>query len=206
MIRGLLALTVAVVLILVFHVPSTRDAQFFLDQIKAEHALTTAHWGPDIATRILRQASDTKMGSTGLLPIPSATDGPQFRDTSAAVTREMNEVNQRLFGNRYFQSIRQLQALASYRLSHLMYWLPWFAAFLLANLADGALHRRIRSKGLNAASPEAFGLLATAATLVVCATGVALLLPTLGPPVMWPSMLAIGAALIGQLLASFHTR
>lgn len=206
MIRGLLALTVVVVLILVFYVPSTRDAQFFLDQIKSEHALTTAHWGQDIATRILRQASDTKMGSTGLLPIPSAADGPRFRDAGDAVTREMNEVNQRLFGNRYFQSIRQLQALASYRLSHLMYWLPWFAAFLLANLADGALHRRIRSKGLNAANPEAFGLLATAATLVVCATGVALLLPTLGPPVMWPSMLAIGAALIGQLLASFHTR
>lgn len=206
MIRALLALTVVVVLILVFYVPSTRDPQFFLDQIKAEHALTTAHWGQDIAMQILLRSFDTKMESTGLLPIPSATDGPRFEDASAAVTREMNEVNQRLFGNRYFQSIRQLQALASYRLSHLMYWLPWFAAFLLANLADGALHRRIRSKGLNAANPEAFGLLATAATLVVCATGVALLLPTLGPPVMWPSMLAIGAALIGQLLASFHTR
>ena len=206
MIRGLLALTVVVVLILVFYVPSTREPQFFLDQIKAEHALTTAHWGQDIATQILRQASDTKAPSTGLLPIPSATDGPRFSDASAAVTREMKEVNERLFGNRYFQSIRQLQALASYRLSNLMYWLPWFVVFLLANLADGALYRRIRSKGLNAANPEAFGLLATAATLVVCATGVALLLPTLDPPVMWPSMLAIGAVLIGQLLASFHTR
>ena len=206
MIRSLLALTVVVVLILVFYVPSTRDPQFFLGQMKNEHALTTAHWGQGIATQILLRSSDTKMGSTGLLPIPSATDGPQFRDTSAAVTREMNEVNQRLFGNRYFQSIRQLQALASYRLSHLLYWLPWFVVFLLANLADGALYRRIRSKGLNAANPEAFGLLATAATLVVCATGIALLLPTLDPPVMWPSMLAIGAVLIGQLLASFHTR
>lgn len=206
MIRGLLALTVVVVLILVFYVPSTRDAQFFLDQIKSEHALTTAHWGQDIATRILIRASDTKMGSTGLLPIPSAADSPRLRDAGDAVTREMNEVNQRLFGNRYFQSIRQLQALAGYRLSHLMYWLPWFVVFLIANLADGALYRRIRSKGLNAANPEAFGLLATAATLVVCATGVALLLPTLDPPVMWPSMLAIGAALIGQVLASFHTR
>ena len=206
MIRSLLALTVVVVLILVFYVPSTRDAPFFLDKIQAEHALTTAHWGQDIATRILRQASDTKIESAGLLPIPSATDGPRFRDASDAVTREMNEVNQRLFGNRYFQSIRQLQALASYRLSHLLYWLPWFVVFLIANLADGALYRRLRSKGLNGANPEAFGLLATAATMVVCATGVALLLPTLDPPVMWPSMLAIGAALIGQLLASFHTR
>ncbi len=206
MIRGLLALTVVVVLILVFYVPSTKDAHFFLDQMQAEHELTARHWGPEIATKILQRATKAHLESPALLPIPIATDGPRFVGASAAVTREMDDVNQRLFGNRYFLSIKHLQTLASYRLSHLLYWLPWFAAFILANLVDGGLNRLVRSKGLNAANPETFALLATAVTLVVCTTGVALLLPIPDPPGLWPSLLAICAVLNGQVLASFHNR
>lgn len=206
MIRALLVLTVLVVLILVFYIPSTRDAQFFRDRMQAEDALTATLWGPEIATRIRSRSPDVLAPSSVLFPIPQAADGPRLGNANKAVAREMDAVNLRLFGNRYFESIRQLQTLAGYRLSHLTYWLPWLAAFLAASLADGGHVHQIRSRGLDANSPETFGLLATLVTLVICATIVALLLPTSNPPGLWPCLLVFFAVLSGRLLASFHAR
>lgn len=206
MIRALLAVTVLVVLILVFYIPSTRDAQFFRDRMQAEDALATTLWGPEIAARIRSRSPDAPAPSSMLFPIPQAADGPRLGNASKAVAREMDVVNLRLFGNRYFESIRQLQTLADYRLSHLLYWLPWLAAFLVASLADGGWSRKIRSRDLDANSPETFGLLAILVTLVICATIVALLLPTSNPPGLWPCLLVFFAVLSGRLLASFHAR
>ncbi|MCZ4314751.1 DUF4400 domain-containing protein [Comamonadaceae bacterium G21597-S1] len=206
MIRALLAVTVLVVLILVFYIPSTRNAQFFRDRMQAEDALTATLWGPKIANRIRSRSSDAPAPSSVLFPIPQAAAGPRLGNANKAVAREMDAVNLRLFGNRYFESIRQLQTLAGYRLSHLTYWLPWLAAFLAASLADGGHVRQIRSRGLDANSPETFGLLATLVTLVTCATIVSLFLPTSNPPGLWPCLLALVAVLSGRLLASFHVR
>jgi Domain of unknown function (DUF4400) len=206
MIRALLALTVLVVLILVFYIPSTRDAHFFRNRMQAEDGQTATLWGPEIAARIRSRSPDALAPSSVLLPIPQVADGPRLGNANKAVAREMDAVNLRLFGNRYFESIRQLQRLAGYRLSHVLYWLPWLAALLVASLADGGHVRQIRSRGLDANSPETFGLLATLVTLVICATIVALLLPTSNPPGLWPCLEALVAVLTGRLLASFHAR
>ncbi|WP_204320014.1 DUF4400 domain-containing protein, partial [Klebsiella pneumoniae] len=58
----------------------------------------------------------------------------------------MASVNQRLFGNSYFRAIDALVLLAAFRLSAMLEWLPWMAAFLAAAIADGAISRVIKSK------------------------------------------------------------
>lgn len=81
----------------------------------------------------------------------------------------MSEVNTRLFNNPYFRSIDTLLALATYRFSAFVEWLPVLLVFMVAALFDGFLLRIIKSKEFLQHNPEMYALQACAAIVTVCA-------------------------------------
>ena len=123
-----------------------------------------------------------------------------------AVAREMASVNQRLFGNSYFRAIDALVLLAAFRLSAMLEWLPWMAAFVAAAMLDGAISRVIKSKEFLHHDPERFALYASVSILLACAAVVALVLPVGVHPLVSPGVVATLAVLWGRSVAHFHRR
>lgn len=122
------------------------------------------------------------------------------------MAHEMASVNQRLFDNAYFRSIDALVLLAAFRLSTLLEWLPWLAAFALAVLADGWVVRLIKSKEFKQHDPELFALYACLAIVVACATVVGFVVPLTLHPLVMPAIPIAISALLSRALASFHRR
>ena len=206
MIRVVTVVSLLSLLVLVLYLPSAHPPERFLTQLRTEHQATAAFWGETPALRILSRALGMQDAARQATPVPSAADAPPSSALGGAVAHEMASVNQRLFDNAYFRSIDALVLLAAFRLSTLLEWLPWLAAFALAVLVDGGIVRLIKSKEFRQHDPELFALFACLAIAVACATVVGFVIPlTLHPLVMPAVPIAIGV-LVSRALASFHRR
>ncbi len=118
----------------------------------------------------------------------------------------MADINQRLFNNSYCRSIDTLLALAIWRLSTLIEWLPALVAFMLAPLLDGFLMRIVKAKEFLQHSTEMFALYVCATIMTACATILIFVLPiTLHPLVLSAVPIAIDV-FASRALADFHLR
>lgn len=206
MIRVVAVLSLLVLLVLVLYVPSAHPPAHFLAQLRAEHEAATAYWGSDPATRMLDRAMSMQSSAAEVTPIPTAQDAPSPAGVNGAVSREMSSVNQRLLNNTYFRSVDALLLLASYRLSTVLEWLPWLAAFTLAAVVDGGFARLIKAKEFLQHDPEMFALYASLGILTLCATVVGFVLPVTLPPLLLPCVPLVVGALAGRALGCFHRR
>ena len=193
-------------LVLVLYLPSAHPPERFLAQIRSEHQAMEEIWGETPALRILDRALGLQGAARESTPIPPTAGTSAASGVDGAVAREMASVNQRLFGNSYFRAIDALVLLAAIRLSAMLEWLPWMAAFLVAAVADGAISRVIKSKEFLHHDPERFALYASVSILLACAAVVALVLPVGVHPLVSPSVVATLAVLWGRSVAHFHRR
>ena len=97
-------------------------------------------------------------------------------------------------------------SLAAFRLSTLLEWLPWLAAFASAVLADGWIVRVIKSKEFRQHDPELFALYACLAIVVACATVVGFVVPVTLHPLVMPVVPIAISVLLSRAVASFHRR
>lgn len=206
MIRFVSTTSLVVLLVLVLYLPSAYPPERFIDQLRTEYALTVEFWGRDHALRILSRMLDWQSAAKQGSPIPSPTDAPAPNPVDLAVAKQMADVNYRLFNNPYFRSIDTLFALATYRLSVLIEWMPALGVFILAALFDGFLVRIVKAKEFLQHNPEMFALHACAAIMMACSTILAFVLPvTLHPLVFSAVPIAIGV-FVSRALADFHRR
>lgn len=206
MIRTSAMLSLVILLILVLYVPSAHPPERFVAQLRAEHEAAAVYWGSDSATRMLDRAVSMQETTASITPIPATKDAPSPSGMNVAVSREMSSVNQRLFNNTYFRSVDALLLLASYRLSTLLEWLPWQAAFILAAIADGGFARLIKAKEFLQHDPEMFALYASLGIVMVCATVIGFVLPATLHPLLLPCVPLLVGVLAGRALGCFHRR
>lgn len=206
MIRIVAVVSLLCLLVLVLYLPSAHPPERFLVQLRTEHQSTTAFWGEAPALRILSRALGLQDLARQATPVPSATDAPPATAVGGAVAHEMKSVNQRLFNNAYFRSIDALVLLAAFRLSSLIEWLPWLAAFAIAVMVDGAIRRLIKSKEFRQHDPELFALYACLAIVTACATVVGFVIPLTLHPLVMPGVAIAISVLLSRALASFHRR
>jgi uncharacterized membrane protein len=118
----------------------------------------------------------------------------------------MSQMSVRLFNNQYFKSIGALFALATYRFSAFVEWLPYLSVFVLAAFLDGFIRRIVKSKEFLQHNPELFALHASLVILIACGTVVAFVLPV----TVHPLLLALVPASIGIFgslaVANYHHR
>ena len=206
MIRVVTIAALLCLLVLVLYLPSAHPPERFLAQIRTEHQAMEELWGEAPALRILDRALGLQGAAQEATPVPPTASASAASGVDGAVAREMASVNQRLFGNSYFRAIDALVLLAAYRLSAVLEWLPWMAAFLAAAVADGAISRVIKSKEFLHHDPERFALYASVSILLACAAVVALVLPVEVHPLVSPGVVATLAVLWGRSVAHFHRR
>jgi hypothetical protein len=193
-------------LVLVLYLPSAHPPERFLAQIRREHQAMEAIWGEAPALRILDRALGLQGAAREATPVPPTAGASAAGGVDGAVAREMASVNQRLFGNSYFRAIDALVLLAAFRLSAMLEWLPWMAAFLVTAMADGAISRVIKSKEFLHHDPERFALYASMAIVLSCAAVVSTVVPVRVHPMVSPAVLAALALLAGRTFAHFHRR
>ena len=193
-------------LVLVLYLPSAHPPERFLAQIRSERQAMEEIWGETPALRILDRALGLQGAAREATPVPPTASASAASGVDGAVAREMASVNQRLFGNNYFRAIDALVLLAAFRLSAMLEWLPWIAAFLAAAVADGAISRVIKSKEFLHHDPERFALYASVSILLACAAVIALVLPVGVHPLVSPIVVATLTVLWGRSLAHFHRR
>lgn len=193
-------------LVLVLYLPSAHPPERFLAQIRSEHRAMEEIWGEAPAKRILDRALGLQGAAREATPVPPTASASAASGVDGAVAREMASVNHRLFGNSYFRAIDALVLLAAFRLSAMLEWLPWMAAFVAAAIVDGAITRVIKSKEFLHHDPERFALYASLSIMLACAAVVALVLPVEVHPLVNPSVLAALAVLWGRIVADFHRR
>lgn len=206
MIRIVAVVSLLCLLALVLYLPSVHPAQRFLAQLRAEHDTMTAFWGDAPASRILSRALSMQDSARKATPVPSASDAPSASALDSAVTQEMTSLNQRLFNNAYFRSIDALVLLASYRLSTLLEWLPWLAAFCVAALVDGGVARLTKSLEFRHHDPELFAVFSCLAIVAGCAAVLGFVIPVTLHPLAMPSVPLLMSVLMGRALANFHRR
>ena len=206
MIRVVSTTSLLALLILVLYLPSAYSPARFIDQLRTEHALATDFCGHDHATRILSRMLDLQATAQQASPIPPSTEVPAPHPDDLAAVKQMADVNNRLFNNRYFRSVDALLVLATYRVAVLIEWLPALLMFMLAMLCDGLVIRTIKSKEFGQHNPEVFGLYVCAAILTACATVLAFVMPvTLHPLAICAVPVAI-SIFVSRALADFHRR
>lgn len=206
MIRAAAFFSLVILLLLVLYIPSAHPPQRFVAQIRIEHESTTAFWGSEPAARILARAVRMQDATVEVTPIPKASVAPSSTGVNNAVAQEMASVNQRLFNNPYFRSIDALLLLGSYRLSTLLEWLPWLAAFALAAIVDGWFVRLIKAKEFMQHNPEMFAFYACLAIIIMCATVVGFVVPVTLHPLVLPSVPLVVSVLVGRAVGCFHKR
>ncbi|MFO0296688.1 MAG: DUF4400 domain-containing protein [Pseudomonadota bacterium] len=206
MIRIVTIAALLCLLVLVLYLPSAHPPERFLAQIRSEHQAIEEIWGETPALRILDRALGLQGAARESTPIPPTAGESAASGVDGAVAREMASVNQRLFGNSYFRAIDALVLLAAFRLSAMLEWLPWMAAFLVAAMADGAISRVIKSKEFLHHDPERFALYTSVAIVLACAFVVSMVVPIGVHPVVGPCVMATLGILAGRSLAQFHRR
>jgi len=205
-IRVVAVVALLCLLVLVLYLPSAHPPERFLAQLRIEHQATTEFWGEAPALRILARALGLQDSARQATPVPSAAAALPASALGGAVAQEMASVNQRLFDNAYFRSIDALVLLAALRLSTLLQWLPWLAAFALAVLVDGGIVRLIKSKEFKQHDPELFALYACLAIVLACATVVGFVVPVTLHPLVMPGVPIAISVLLSRAVASFHRR
>ena len=206
MIRVVAVVSLLCLLVLVLYLPSAHPPERFMVQLRAEHQATVTFWGEAPALRILSRALGMQDVARQATPVPSAADAPPASAVTGAVALEMESVNRRLFNNAYFRSIDALVLLAAFRLSTLLEWLPWLAAFSAAVLVDGLIVRLIKSKEFRQHDPELFALYACLAIVTACATVVGFVFPVTLHPLVMPGVPLVISVLLSRALGSFHRR
>ncbi|MBN9206111.1 DUF4400 domain-containing protein [Methylibium petroleiphilum] len=206
MIRVVAVVSLLCLLVLVLYLPSAHPADRFLAQLRAEHDDMTAFWGGAPALRILSRTLSLQDSARQATPVPAANDAPPASAVDGAVAQEMASVNRRLFDNAYFRSIDALVLLAAFRLSTLLEWLPWLAAFCAAALVDGLGVRLVKSKEFRHHDPELFAVFACLGIVTACAAVVAFVVPVSLHPLAIPTVPLLISLLVGKALANFHRR
>jgi Domain of unknown function (DUF4400) len=205
-IRFVAVVSLLCLLVLVLYLPSAHPPERFLAQLRIEHQATAEFWGEAPALRILARALGLQDSARQATPVPSAAASLPPSALGGVVAQEMASVNQRLFDNAYFRSIDALLLLAAFRLSTLLQWLPWLAAFVLAALVDGGTVRLIKSKEFRQHDPELFALYACLAIVTGCATVVGLVVPLTLHPLVMPAAPLLISVLMSRAVGSFHRR
>lgn len=206
MIRATAVLSLVLLLLLVLYIRSTQPPQRFVAHIRIEHEATAAFWGPEPATRILAHAVRMHDATAEVTPITKVSDVPSTTEVNNAVGQEMASVNQRLFNNPYFRSVDALLLLGSYRLSTLLEWLPWLAAFTVAAVADGWFVRLIKAKEFVQHDPEIFAVYACLAIVTMCGTAIGFVVPITVHPLVLPCVPLAVSVLVGRAVGCFHRR
>lgn len=206
MIRLVAVTSLLAVLALVLYLPSAHPPDRFLAQLRLEHAAAADLWGSVHAARMLERALGAQDATRKPAFVPEPTDTSTAHPLDTAVAREMASVNRRLFDNSYFRAVEALFLLALFRLSMIVEWLPWLAAFTIAALVDGYVVRAVRSREFLQHDPELFALAICAAIVVACGTVVASVVPATFNPMLLPSVPLVISALAACALASFHRR
>ena len=201
----ILAFTLCVVLLYALYLPSAYPPERFLEQIRAEHDVNVGFWGEQRAHQLLERALALYARQDALVPAAfTSPAGAAATDTNAVVARQMSEVLERLFHNRYTQAFDALLLLAAYRVLGFQQWWQWIGAFVLIACFDGYLVRLIRSKEFGEHSPMHFALCGIGATLGLAVALLLLVLPVPLYPMLFGGVsLALGT-LIAMAISHFH--
>ena len=206
-IRVVWIISLMLLLMLVLYLPSAHPPERFIAQLSVEHERNRAFWGEEHALRILSRMLALHTGAKEASPIPdtfaSASSRSQVDSTAAS---EMSRMSTRLFNNQYFKSIGALFALATYRLSAFVEWLPYLAVFVFAALLDGFIRRIVKSKEFLQHKPELFALHASLVIVIACGTIIAFVLPITVHPLLL-GLAPVSVAIVGSLaVANYHHR
>ena len=190
---------------LVLYLPAAFPAEHFLLQLKVEHSTLTRLLGDRAAWEVLSRSLSWHESGRNVPPLLPATSAPtDLSPVPNAVASELASVNRRLFGNAYFRSVEALTALAAFRLSTLLEWLPWLTAFAIAALVDGRCDGLVKSKEFRRHDPEIFAMFVTCALLTTAVVAVAILLPHPFHPGSLPLAMAGVLAMAARSLAHFR--
>ncbi len=194
-------------LVCVLYLPSAHPPERFITQLSVEHERNYDLWGEEHALRILSRMLALHADAKAASPIAEALAGSEPRSqVDSAAGAEMAHVNARLFNNRYFQSIGALFALATYRLSAFLEWLPYLLVFVIAAFLDGSIRRIVKSKEFLQHNPELFALHVSLVIVLACGTVVAFVLPVTIHPLLFAAV-PISIGIFGSLaLANYHRR
>ena len=206
-IRVVSTVSLILLLILVLYLPSAHPPERFIAQLSVEHERNSAFWGEEHALRILSRMLELHADAKQASPIPDTLAPAESRSqVDSAAASQMSQMNARLFNNQYFKSIGALFALATYRFSAFVEWLPYLSVFVLAAFLDGFIRRIVKSKEFLQHNPELFALHASLVILIACGTVVAFVLPV----TVHPLLLALVPASIGIFgslaVANYHHR
>jgi len=194
-------------LILVLYLPSAHPPERFIVQLSVEHERNRAFWGEECSLRILSRMLELHADAKQASPIPETFDPAESRSqVDSASASQMSQMSARLFNNQYFKSIGALFALATYRFSAFVEWLPYVAVFILAAFLDGFIRRIVKSKEFLQHKPELFALHASLVIVIACSTIVAFVLPITVHPLLL-GLAPVSTAIVGSLaVANYHHR
>ena len=206
-IRVVSTISLILLLILVLYLPSAHPPEHFISQLSIEHERNTAFWGDEHALRILSRMLELHTDAKQASPIPDTLAPAQSRNQVDSVpASHMSQMSTRLFNNQYFKSIGALFALATYRFSAFVEWLPYLSIFVLAAILDGFVRRIVKSKEFLQHNPELFALHASLVILIACGTVVAFVLPVTVNPLL-VALVPASVGIFGSLaIANYHHR
>ena len=201
-----LTVSLTLVLVLVLYLPSAHPPERFMSQLSIEHERNIAVWGEEHALRILSRMLELHTDAKQASPIPVTLAAEPRNQVDSVASSQMSQMSTRLFNNQYFKSIGALFALATYRFSAFVEWLPYLSIFVFAAFLDGFIRRIVKSKEFIQHNPELFALHASLVILIACGTVVAFVLPvTLNPLLL--TLAPVSAGIFGSLaIANYHHR
>ena len=206
-IRGTALTCLVILLISVLYFPSAYTPEYFLQQVRIEHALEAELWGQKHALDVLDTTLSIHAGATveSVLPSGFIDTGPPS-PIDAPLARKFNELSERVRSNQYFSSIEALLLLATYRYVALLHGLTIPLFFCVAAISDGFLRRAVKAKQFQHYNPEVFAASAAAAVLVVGVIALALVGPWTANPIIWSGAPLLIGILGRSVVANFHSR
>jgi uncharacterized membrane protein len=190
---------------LVLYLPAAYPAEQFLLQLRAEHSTLARALGESAAWHVLSRSLSWHESSRNAPSLPSSSGTPAGQSSNSnAVADEMTSVNRRLFGNAYFRSVEALVVLAAFRLSSILQWLPWLAAFAVAALFDGRTDGLVNAKEFRRHNPELFSMFLTCALLTIAVMAIAIVLPHSLHPSLLPLGLVGVIAMAARVVAHYR--
>ena len=206
-IRLVSAVSMILLLILVLYLPSAHPPERFITQLSVEHERNRAFWGEEHALRILSRMLQLHADAKQTSPIPDTLAPAESRSqVDSVAASQMSQMSVRLFNNQYFKSIGALFALAAYRFSAFVEWLPYVSVFVLAAFLDGFIRRIVKSKEFLQHKPELFALHASLVILIACGTVVAFVVPITVHPLLL-GLVPASIGIFGSLaVANYHHR
>ena len=206
-IRVVSSISLILLLILVLYLPSAQPPERFITQLSVEHERNTAFWGEEHALRILSRMLELHADAQQASPIPDTLAAAESRrQIDSAAASQISQMSVRLSNNQYFKSIGALFALATYRISAFIEWLPHLSVFVLAAFLDGFIRRTVKSKEFLQHNPELFALHASLVIVIACGTVVTFVLPVTVHPLLLALVPASTGIFGGFAVANYHHR